>query len=81
MKWGDRGSTVPSSSERDRPASGPDPLRRKVMSALASVVDKHRRVLEEHDQVVITIHLDWRNGKLREMIMAVPGGRKTSAGE
>lgn len=76
MNWNnDDGATR--QGDRSKPASGPDPLRRKVMSALASMVDKHRRVLEEHDQVVITIHLDWRNGKLREMVMAVPGGRHT----
>lgn len=45
-------------------ASGQDPLRRKVMSALAGLVDKHRRVLEEHEQVVITIRLDWGIGKI-----------------
>lgn len=75
MNWGEGRSTIISKNERKRPASGPDPLRRKVMSALASMVDKHRRVLEAHDQVVITIHLDWRNGKLREMVMTVPGGK------
>lgn len=81
MKWGDRGSTVPSSSERDRPASGPDPLRRKVMSALASVVDKHRSVLEKHEQVVITIYLDWREGSVRETVMGVAGGREDRPNE
>ncbi len=69
-----------SQSDSDKPA-GPDPLRRKVMSALASIVDKHRQVLEEHDQVVITIHLDWRQGKLRETVMPLTVGRKSAVGE
>lgn len=45
-------------------ASGQDPLRRKVMSTLAGLVDKHRRVVEEYDQVGITIHFDWKDGKI-----------------
>lgn len=80
MNWGDDSATT-CQSERGKPASGPDPLRRKVMSALASIVDKHRRVLEEHDQVVITIHLDWRQGKLRETVMPLTVGRKSAVGE
>ncbi|MDP2954466.1 MAG: hypothetical protein Q8O76_14275, partial [Chloroflexota bacterium] len=76
MNWGDGGVASARRSPDDKECLRQDPLRRKVMSALASMVDKHRRVLEEHDQVVITIHLNWRNGKLREMVMAVPGGRR-----
>lgn len=81
MNWGDHRSTMTSQSENDKPASGPDPLRRKVMSALASIVDKHRRVLEEHDQVVIMIYLDWKEGQVREKVMAVPGRRREVAEE
>ncbi|MDO8689129.1 MAG: hypothetical protein Q7R39_03830 [Dehalococcoidia bacterium] len=80
MNWGDDSATT-CQRERDKPAAGPDPLRRKVMSALASMVDKHRRVLEEHDQVVITIHLDWRNGKLRETVMGLPASRHNVSSE
>ncbi len=76
MNWGDD-SAVTCQSERGKPASGPDPLRRKVMSALASVIDKHRRVLEEHDQVVITIYLDWKRGRVRENVMAFPESRQS----
>ena len=74
-------SSVVSQGGSDKLGLGSDPLRRKVMSALASVVDKHRRVLEEHDQVVITIHLDWRNGKVRETVMGLPVTRHIVSGE
>lgn len=75
MNWGDRGRTMTRQGETGRPAPGAHPLRRKVMSALASIVNKHRRVLEEHEQVVITTHLDWRQGKLRKTVMALPSSR------
>lgn len=76
MNWGDSGVASTGRSPDDKECLRQDPLRRKVMSALASMVDKHRRVLEEHDQVVITIHLDWRRGKLRETVMAVSDNRQ-----
>ena len=78
MNWGDDNATT-CQSESVKPSCSADPLRRKGMSALASIVDKPRRVLEEHDQVVITIHLDWRRGKLRETIMGVPFKRDQSS--
>ncbi len=74
MNWGED-NAMPSQPERCEPTAVPDPLRRKVMSVLASMVDKHRRVLEKHEQVVITIYMDWREGTVKETVMAVPDGR------
>lgn len=76
MNWGDgQVASVPSSPDA-KASLRQDPLRRKVMSALASLVDKHRRLLEEHDQVVITICLDWRQGEVRETVISLPVRRR-----